>query len=136
MNDLDSRLAARLAQIQPPADFDARFAARLAAEQQRDAQHDRVAALQAALQQHERHQLQRQRELRASLGRWLVTGAVALAAVAATTSWWRGLGRSLADETATLTGPLQLALVFGLPLLLGLAAALRPRRFVRTLTRR
>ncbi len=60
--------------------------------------------------------------------------------VAATASWWQGLGRNLAGEAAAVTGavtePLQLALVFGLPLLLGLAAALRPRRFVRTLTRR
>jgi negative regulator of sigma E activity len=140
MNDLDSRLAARFARIEPPADFDARLAARLAAEQQRDARHDRAAELQAALQQHERHQAQRQRELRAALGRWFTIGAAGLVVVAATASWWQGLGRNLAGEAAAVTGavtePLQLALVFGLPLLLGLAAALRPRRFVRTLTRR
>lgn len=142
MNDLDSRLAARFARVAPPADFDARLAARLAAEQQRDAQHDRVAELQAALQQHQRHHAQRRRELRAALGRWFATGAAGLVAVAATASWWQGLGRNLADEAATVTvtgavtEPLQLAVVFGLPLLLGLAAALRPRRFVRTLTRR
>jgi hypothetical protein len=140
MNDLESRLAARFARIEPPADFDARLAARLAAEQQRDALHDRGAELQAALQQHERHQAQRQRELRAALGRWFAMGAGGLVVVAATASWWQGLGRDLAGEAAALTeavtSPLQLALVIGLPLLLGLAAALRPRRFVRTLTRR
>ena len=140
MNDLDSRLAARFARIEPPADFDARLAARLAAEQQRDAQHDRAAELQAALRQHERHQAQRHRELRAALGRWLAVGAAGLVAVAATASWWQGLGRNLAGEAAAVTGSglglLQLALLIGLPALLGLAAALRPRRFVRTLTRR
>ena len=138
MTDLDTRLAARFARIEAPADFEARFAARLAAEQERDAQHDRAAELQAALQQHARHRAQRQRELRAALVRWLVAGAGGLVAVAATASWWQGLGRNLAGEAAavTVSSPLQLALVFGLPALLGLAAALRPRRFVRTLTRR
>ena len=140
MNDLDSRLAARFARIEPPADFDARLAARLAAEQQRDAQHDRAAELRAALQQHERHQAQRQRELRAALGRWFTIGAAGLVVVAVTASWWQGLGRNLAGEAAAMTGtvtsPLQLALLIGLPLLIGLGAALRPRRFVRTLTRR
>jgi len=136
MSDLDTRLSARFARLEPPADFEARFAARLAAEQQRDAQHDRAAQLRAALQQHIRYQAERQRELRAALGRWLATGAAGLVAVAATASWWQGLGRNLAGEAATLTEPLQLALVIGLPLLLGLAAALRPRRFVRSLRRR
>jgi hypothetical protein len=134
MNDLDTRLAARLARIEPPADFDARLAARLAAEQQRDARHDRAAELQVALQQHTRHQAERRRELRAAVGGWLAIGAAGLVVVAATASWWQGLGRNLAGEAAAMTEPLQLALGLGLPLLLGLAAALRPRRFVRALT--
>ncbi len=49
MNDLDGRLAARFAQIEPSAGVDARLAARLAAERQREARHDRAAELQAAL---------------------------------------------------------------------------------------
>jgi hypothetical protein len=134
MNDLDSRLAARFARIEPPADFDARLAARLAAEQQRDAQHDRAAELQAALQQHERHQSQRQRELRAALGRWFAMGAAGLVAVAATASWWQGLGRDLAGGAAGITEPTQFSLTIGLSLLLGLAAV-RPRRLLRALTR-
>lgn len=135
MNDLDSRLAARFARIEPPADFDARLAARLAAEQQRDAQHDRAAELQAALQQHERHQIQRQRELRAALVRWFAMGAAGLVVVAATASWWQGLGRHLAGGAAGITEPTQLSLTIGLSLLLGLAAV-RPRHLMRALTRR
>lgn len=136
MNELDGRLAARFAQIEPSAGFDARLAARLAAERQREARQDRAAELQAALRQHARYQAQCQRELRVALGRWLVVAAASLAAVGATASWWQGLGRSLAGGAAALTEPLQLSLWIGLPWLLGLAAALRPRRFVRTLTRR
>ena len=135
MSDLDTRLAARFARLEPPADFEARFAARLATEQQRDAQHDRAAELQAALQQHDRHRAQRQRELRVALGRWFATGAVGLVAVAVTASWWQGLGRNPAGGATGITEPIQLSLTIGLSLLLGLAAV-RPQRLLRALTRR
>jgi negative regulator of sigma E activity len=136
MNDIDARLAARLAQIEPPADFDARFAARLAAEQQREARIDRAAELQRALQAHARHQALRRRELRRALIRWAALGVAGLVAVAASVSWWRQFARGVASGMTAADEPLVLALMLGAPLLIGLAAALRPRGFVRALVKR
>ena len=136
MNDLDTRLAARFAQIKPPADFDARFAARLATEQQRAARRDRVAELQRALQQHVRQQTMGQRALRAALLRWILLGGLGLLGVAVSVSWWQQLARGIAGAVGTSNSTLLLALTFGVPVLVGLAAALGPRSFVRTLTGR
>jgi hypothetical protein len=136
MNDIDARLAARLAQIEPPADFDARFVARLAAEQQREARLDRAAELRRALQAHARHRALQRRELRRALIRWMAVGVAGLVAVAASESWWRQLAHGIASGTTAADVPLLLALTLGGPLLIGLAAALRPRGFVRALVRR